>query len=219
MQNSLSLNLDTALVYQKNDRPLTDSRIVAKCFKKRHADVIRDIEMLDCSADFRERNFALSSYRSEQNKKMPMYAMTFDGFIFLAMGYRGKKAAQLKESYIAAFNQMEQFIKTLSSARQDYPLLTDNVKMLHEEPKPYHFINECNLINQVALGMTAKAFRKAHSIDEASSIRPYLTPEQIALVDALQKVDIGLLLSVPDYMQRKRMLEWYKMKYEQKQLA
>jgi hypothetical protein len=32
------------------------------------------------------------------------------------------------------------------------------------------------------------------------------------MIDTLQKVDIGLLVSVPDYEQRKRYLEWYKMK-------
>jgi hypothetical protein len=36
------------------------------------------------------------------------------------------------------------------------------------------------------------------------------------MLETLQKVDIGLLLSVPDYEQRKRYLEWYKMKIADK---
>ena len=36
-----------------------------------------------------------------------------------------------------------------------------------------------------------------------------LTLEQIDLLETLQKVDIGLLVSVPDYHERKRYLEWY----------
>ncbi|EOT9412018.1 Rha family transcriptional regulator, partial [Escherichia coli] len=32
---------------------------------------------------------------------------TRDGFAFLAMGFTGKRAAQFKEAYINAFNQME----------------------------------------------------------------------------------------------------------------
>ena len=32
--------------------------------------------------------------------------MTKDGFMFLVMGFTGKKAAQIKEAYINAFNQM-----------------------------------------------------------------------------------------------------------------
>ena len=39
------------------------------------------------------------------------YNITRDGFTFLAMGYTGKKAAEFKEKYIAAFNAMEQQLK------------------------------------------------------------------------------------------------------------
>jgi len=37
--------------------------------------------------------------------------MTKDGFVFLVMGYRGVKAAQFKETYIEAFNKMEQIVR------------------------------------------------------------------------------------------------------------
>ena len=46
----------------------------------------------------------------------------------------------------------------------------------------------------------------------AQAVYTPLTDEQIKMIDTLQKVDIGLLVSVPDYEQRKRYLEWYKMK-------
>lgn len=36
------------------------------------------------------------------------------------------------------------------------------------------------------------------------------------MMETLQKVDVGLLVSVPDFEQRKRYLEWYKMKLEEK---
>ncbi|WP_249411562.1 Rha family transcriptional regulator [Marinomonas sp. A3A] len=36
-----------------------------------------------------------------------MYRITRDGFVFLAMGFTGTKAAQFKEAYINALNQME----------------------------------------------------------------------------------------------------------------
>ncbi|HHL2105229.1 TPA: Rha family transcriptional regulator [Escherichia coli] len=39
--------------------------------------------------------------------KLPCYQITRDGFAFLAMGFTGKRAAQFKEAYINAFNQME----------------------------------------------------------------------------------------------------------------
>ena len=47
-----------------------------------------------CSEQFRASNFGPSSYLSEQNKELPVYEMTKDGFSFLAMGYTGEKAGQ-----------------------------------------------------------------------------------------------------------------------------
>lgn len=121
----------------------------------------------------------------------------------------GRKASQFKEAYIKRFNQMESFIQTLIEVRQEFPLLTKNIKLIHENPKPYHFSNECDMLNRIVLGKTAKQFRLEHDIEKGKSIRPYLTKEQIKQLDILQKVDIGLLVSVPDYDQRKRYLEWY----------
>ena len=93
-------------------------------------------------------------------------------------------------------------------------MLTDNIKLLHENPKPYHFSNECDMLNRIVIEMTAKQFRLANGIEKGKSIRPYLSDEQITMLDTLQKVDVGLLVAVPDYGQRKRYLEWYKTKIE-----
>ncbi|MBQ3089541.1 MAG: Rha family transcriptional regulator [Oscillospiraceae bacterium] len=195
-----------------HDTVRVDSLYVAQMFNKRHDDVLKSIRNLDCSEEFRLRNFAESSYLNQQGKKQPCYAMTRDGFTFLVMGYRGKKAARFKEAYIRRFNQMETFIRTLVATRKDYPLLTENIKLLHENPKPHHFSNECDLINRLVTGMTAKEFRKARGVKPGASIRPYLDEEQIWLMNTLQKADIGLLISEPNYEARKRHLEWYKTK-------
>ena len=195
-----------------HDTVRVDSLYVAQMFNKMHDDVLKSIRNLDCSEEFRLRNFAESSYLNQQGKKQPCYAMTRDGFTFLVMGYRGKKAARFKEAYIRRFNQMETFIRTLVATRKDYPLLTENIKLLHENPKPHHFSNECDLINRLVTGMTAKEFRKARGVKPGASIRPYLDEEQIWLMNTLQKADIGLLISEPNYEARKRHLEWYKTK-------
>ena len=192
-----------------NDTARVDSLFVAKFFNKGHRNVLADIRNLDCSEEFRLLNFQQSYYKNAQGKKQPCYAMTKDGFTFLVMGYRGKKAAKFKELYIRRFNEMEQYIKTLVSARNEFPLLTENIKFLHDEPKPYHFSNECDMINRLVLGMSAKQFRQANGIEKHGSIRPYLTAEQIKLLDTLQKADVGLLISVPDFEQRKQYLKDY----------
>jgi len=128
------------------------------------------------------------------------------------MGYRGKKAASFKEAYIKRFNEMEEFIKYLLEARTEFPLLTENILLLHESPKPYYFSNEADLLNRIALGKTAKQVREEHGLKPGTSIRPYLTTKQIEAIDRLQRVDIGLLVSTPDFQERKRYLEWYFMK-------
>lgn len=207
------------LFSDKQDTARVDSRFVAKEFGKQHGHVLRDIENLDCSKEFRLSNFGLSSYVNEQGKKQPCVEMTRDGFMFLVMGYRGKKSAAIKEAYIKRFNEMESFIRTLVTTRKEFPLLTENIKLLHDSPKPYHFSNECDLINKIVTGYPAKKFRELNGIPKGESIRPFLSDKQIELMDVLQKVDIGLLVSVPQYEQRKRLLEWYKMKFESKQIA
>jgi anti-repressor protein len=90
---------------------ITTSLKIAEFFGKQHKDVLRAIERLECSGEFGRRNFAQSSYTNAQNKTQPMITLTRDGFMFLAMGFTGPKAAQIKEAYIAAFNQMERELR------------------------------------------------------------------------------------------------------------
>lgn len=201
---------DYGIFADTKDTVWANSLIVAQTFGKRHDNVLADLRNLDCSEKFNLLNFQEITYRDDRGRKQPAVVMTRDGFTFLVMGYRGKKAAAFKEAYIERFNQMERFIKTLTTARQDFPLLTEHIRLLHNEPKPYHFSNECDLINTLVTGMKAKQFRVAHDIPKGQSIRPYLTEQQIDLLETLQKVDIGLLVAVPDYQQRKRHLEWYR---------
>lgn len=212
---------DLGVFVDNYDTARVDSLFVAELFEKNHKEVLRDIRKITdplsgLSEEFRQRNFAPSSYRNQQNKKQPCYYLTRDGFTMLVMGYTGQKAMHFKELYIKRFNEMEKVIKSLVAARQEFPLLTDNIKLLHESPKPYHFSNECDMLNRIVIGMTAKQFRIANGIDKGKSIRPYLSKKQIEMLEILQKVDVGLLVAFPEYEQRKRHLEWYKQKLEEK---
>ena len=104
------------LIILRRKEAVTTSLMVAEVFHKRHDDVLKSIHNLDCSDDFTHRNFAVSTYEDASGKSNPMYYITRDGFTFLAMGYRGKKAAEFKEAYINAFNQMEKAITERQSA-------------------------------------------------------------------------------------------------------
>lgn len=92
-----------------NDRVETTSRAVANFFQKEHKDVLRKIAMLECTPLFTQRNFTLCHENNElQNgKPQPYYSMTRNGFIFLVMGFTGKRAAAFKEAYIVEFDRME----------------------------------------------------------------------------------------------------------------
>ena len=194
-----------------------DSLFVAEFFEKRHTYVLRDIEKITepksgLSEEFICSNFTRGSYTDKTGRKLPCYYLTRDGFTMLVMGYNGQKAMKFKELYIKRFNEMEAFIKTLVKARMEFPALTENIKLLHENPKPYHFSNECDMINRIVLGKSARQFRLENNIEKGTSIRPYLTDEQIYWIEKLQRVDVGLLVAFPSYEERKRHLEWYFMK-------
>lgn len=101
---------------------ITTSLKIADVFGKRHNDVLRTIANLECSEEFRQRNFALTSYEAKQpnggTRSLPMYTITRDGFAFLASGFTGKEAAQWKEKYIAAFNELERRALDRAAARR-----------------------------------------------------------------------------------------------------
>ena len=94
--------------------PMTDSFILAEHFNKRHDNVLRAIENLECSKEFANRNFEVCYKNNDLQNGKPQkyYRMTKDGFSFVAMGFTGKQAAQFKESYINAFNEMSNFINS-----------------------------------------------------------------------------------------------------------
>ena len=94
--------------FGENDLPMTTSLKVAEVFNRRHDVVLKSIQDLECSGNFRDHNFKVSKYSPENQKRQYlMYHITRDGFTFLAMGFTGKKASKFKEAYIAAFNKME----------------------------------------------------------------------------------------------------------------
>lgn len=103
------------VIQNSNGNDITTSLIVAQVFGKEHKHVLRDIDELSCSDDFRKSNFGLSfTIRELPNggsKKDRFYEMTKDGFSFLVMGYTGAKAGQFKEMFIAEFNKREMMLK------------------------------------------------------------------------------------------------------------
>lgn len=103
--NAISTLPQNSIVFHHGQLRTTSLK-VAEAFGKQHKDVIRKLIGLDCSKEFNERNYAPVDYTDAKGEKRPAWEMTKDGFMFLVMGFTGKKAAQVKEAYINAFNQM-----------------------------------------------------------------------------------------------------------------
>ena len=90
-----------------NDTTLTtDSRRVAKHFKRRHDNVLQAYDRLECSKEFNHLNFQAVEEGDEKGESRRVIRMTKDGFMFLVLGFRGTEAARIKEAYINAFNAM-----------------------------------------------------------------------------------------------------------------
>lgn len=106
---------ETLLVSRSGERAFTTSLKVAEHFGRRHKNVLRAIEFLACSDEFRRLNFEPSSYLNSQRKAQPMCLLTHDGFAYLCMRFTGQEAGRWQELFLAAFRDMERQI----SAQRD----------------------------------------------------------------------------------------------------
>lgn len=107
---------------QENNQIFCTSLDVARVFRKRHDNVLKDIKAilvdlreigdLQCKLNF-EESFQIRKIEGFKGKvrKYPHYNLTRDGFSLLAMGFTGTKALQWKIAFLNAFNQMEKLLK------------------------------------------------------------------------------------------------------------
>jgi len=221
--SKLILNPEYRL-YERNGQAFCSSRQVAEEFERQHGHILRLIDEITqstsgVSEEFRRLNFEESYYRDASGKRNREILMTKDGFAMVAMEIKGKRARQFKEAYIRRFNEMEQFIRSLQAAKMEFPAFTEAIMAAHDEPKHYHFSNEINMIYRIVLGMDAKTFREQRGLPKGEVIRPYLTAEQIRAIETLQRADIGLIVAIPDFQQRKETLAQYYERLKLKRIA
>jgi len=208
--SKLMLNPEFNL-YERNGQAFCSSRQLAEEFGRLHKHVLDTITNLTkptsgLSEEFRRKNFSESFYKDDSGKRNREFLLTKDGFAIVVMEFKTSRARVFKEAYIKRFNDMENFIKNLLEAKADFPEFTQAIMDAHEEPKNYHYSGELDMINRIVIGMTAKQFKQANNLENVSSIRPYLKPAQAEAVKNLQRIDIGLILAVPDFQQRKQIL-------------
>lgn len=131
MNTAIVSTTEAPKVFTKDGRLVTSSQSIADYFDKQHKDVLRKIDMLDCSPEFTSANFCADVQTVEvgngAERESRCYLITKDGFMFLVMGFTGKKAARLKEAYIAKFNAMEAELRKrapAASRHDDYAVIT-----------------------------------------------------------------------------------------------
>ena len=191
-----------------------NSVYIAKWFDKRHDDVLKAVRKMlkedsGLSEEFAASNFAESTYADANNQQRPCYNFTRDGFVMVAMGFNGSKAMKFKEKYITRFNYLEEQFNLRESARQMYPAYMSVFQFVMENPSMREYAREADMLNEVAIGCTAKEFKEVNNLPSSlPSIRPYLNKEQIGNVDYLQKIGVGILATTRDRFERKKNLEW-----------
>lgn len=184
----------------KEEVTVVTSLDVAETFGKRHADVLRDIENLECSNDFRERNFALSKYSVENNKRSyPLYYITRDGFTLLAMGYTGEKAMKFKEGYIKQFNAMEKAligkIKEREKGIAVRQALTKALQQSNENERMHGhaYSTYTDVIYKVVFGKSAKQLREEYGITKKDMLRDYFSREELERIQSVEMIVSGLV--------------------------
>ena len=125
LQNAV---MDFRLTF-RDGSAIISSLKVAEVFEKDHYHVMEAIrDILKRTEDGATApNFRVSEYQDPTGRTLPAYNLTRDGFMFLTMGFTGKKADKWKWDIIDAFNLMEEEIRFYHAAKikLDSPVLVD----------------------------------------------------------------------------------------------
>mgnify|MGYP005987311879 FL=1 len=183
--------LPTNAIIATDTKLVTTSLKIAEAFGKRHSHVLDKIKNIDCSKAFRSANFsadtAVIELGSNRQRNSPFYKITKDGFMFLVMSFTGKKAAQIKEAYINAFNAMADKLSelqygTLTHAQQRQ-IQTKISTLVNSQPRELHQSLYNTLYNKL----------KSHfNVNKYEQIPAHLFNQALAIVDQFK-------LAAPQY--------------------
>lgn len=178
---------------------LITSLDIAETFEKRHADVLRDIERLQCSEEFTQRNFALTSYKDASGKSNKEYLITRDGFTILVMVYTGEKAMRFKEAYIKQFNAMEKALfDRIKEREKGIAVRQALTKVLqhsseNERMHGHAYSTYTNLIYKSIFGKDAKHLREEYGISHKDELRDCFSAEELQQVQKAEML-VGSLV-------------------------
>lgn len=99
------------LVFIENNRPVTDSRLVAEMTGKEHKHLLRDIK--NYADILTQSNFGLSeffiesTYQDSTGRTLPCYLLTRKGCDMVANKMTGEKGVIFTAAYVTQFEEME----------------------------------------------------------------------------------------------------------------
>jgi phage regulator Rha-like protein len=212
--DNLIRDIETYIKQMKEANKITTSKLRTsdiKTLNSKMSSVNQDSSNMSCRINSKEY-FIKSGYLGENGEKRPCYKITKMGCDFIAHKMTGVKGTAFTALYIKKFYEMEDKLKLELQTKEDFKEMTDAIKQVKENPKPYNFTNEINMINKIALGCTSKQFKLENDISQNDKIRKYLPYEQLQLIDALQKINAALILIGMNYSHRKIKLQDYRLK-------
>lgn len=181
------------------ERTVVSSLDIAETFGKEHRRVLQDIREIGCSEEFRLHNFVQSSYENSQGKQQPMFLVTRDGFVLLAMGYTGELAMRFKEAYIKQFNSMESALRGKLIEREKgiavRQALTKALQQSTENERMHGhaYSTYTNVIYKVLFGMNASQLREKYQIKASDNLRDCFTQEELRAIQSMECLVSGLV--------------------------
>lgn len=181
------------------ERTVVSSLDIAETFGKEHRRVLQDIREIGCSEEFRLHNFVQSSYENSQGKQQPMFLVTRDGFVLLAMGYTGELAMRFKEAYIKQFNAMESALRGKLIEREKgiavRQALTKALQQSTENERMHGhaYSTYTNVIYKVLFGMNAAQLREKYQIKVSDNLRDCFTQEELRAIQSMECLVSGLV--------------------------
>lgn len=184
---------------------VVSSRELAENFRKRHSDVLRDIENLikNDSTQNCVQYFVRSEYKDASGKSNKEYLLTRDGFSLLVMGFTGQSALEWKLKYIDAFNKMEKSLTHLEELSPELRLLINmELKQKEQDQRITQLDGKVESIKEVVAlrpndwrkGTSQIINRIARSMGGNEHIQP-IRAESYKLLDERMGVDLARRLT------------------------
>jgi len=189
------------------------SKEIASVTGKQHKNVIRDIREMISELSDHGSDLSHVIERTDARGYTTEFHLDRELTLTIVSGY----SLKMRHAIIVRWQELEAALaersvaeKSRKVARLEAPHMTDAIKVNREaagkEIRPYHFSNEFDLVNRIALGQTASKFRAHHGLDKSEPIRDHLTACQIACIEHLQRLNTSLIEIHMDFEQRKEQL-------------